>query len=221
MVRDNNLIRLREIRDKVIADNVNFESIDDVRLTTIDRVLRCQKIYIDFYSNLYTAKTTDDNLIDRLLKHIAPIPEEEEGDLLPEELTRAMQTLSTVGSDQTCGAPGRSAWDNLSAVRDIFAHSAERSQPFCLFNLDQEKAFDRVSHPYMLKVMARMNLAYGLRNWVSIMYQNITSSVLINGTPSEPIPIHSAIPKKRNCKHPGPVPDAAAGKTPSPRLKRK
>ncbi|KAL3980184.1 protein O-mannose beta-1,4-N-acetylglucosaminyltransferase [Sarotherodon galilaeus] len=31
MVRGNNLIRLREIRDKVIADNVNFESIDDVR----------------------------------------------------------------------------------------------------------------------------------------------------------------------------------------------
>ncbi|KAJ8005238.1 hypothetical protein DPEC_G00144560 [Dallia pectoralis] len=45
MVRDNNLIRLREIRDKVIADNVNFESIDDVSLATIDRVLRCQKIY--------------------------------------------------------------------------------------------------------------------------------------------------------------------------------
>ncbi|XP_019202768.1 uncharacterized protein LOC109195263 [Oreochromis niloticus] len=43
MVRGNNLIRLREIRDKVIADNVNFESIDDVSLATIDRVLRRQK----------------------------------------------------------------------------------------------------------------------------------------------------------------------------------
>ncbi|KAL3980230.1 hypothetical protein ACER0C_016303 [Sarotherodon galilaeus] len=43
MVRGNNLIRLREIRDKVIADNVNFESTDDVSLATIDRVLRRQK----------------------------------------------------------------------------------------------------------------------------------------------------------------------------------
>ncbi|KAL4005481.1 hypothetical protein ACER0C_005194 [Sarotherodon galilaeus] len=43
MVRGNNLIRLREIRDKVIADNVNFESIDDVSLATINRVLRRQK----------------------------------------------------------------------------------------------------------------------------------------------------------------------------------
>uniref|UniRef100_A0A1A8C9L3 DDE superfamily endonuclease n=1 Tax=Nothobranchius kadleci TaxID=1051664 RepID=A0A1A8C9L3_NOTKA len=43
MVGENNLIRLREIRDKVIADNVNFESID-VSLATIDRVLRRQKM---------------------------------------------------------------------------------------------------------------------------------------------------------------------------------
>ncbi|XP_039889734.1 uncharacterized protein LOC120734808 [Simochromis diagramma] len=43
MARGNNLIRLREIRDKVIADNVNFESIVDVSLATIDRVLRRQK----------------------------------------------------------------------------------------------------------------------------------------------------------------------------------
>ncbi|XP_038583607.1 uncharacterized protein LOC119909430 [Micropterus salmoides] len=44
MVRENNLIRLREIRDKVIADNVNIEGIDDVSLATIDRVLRRQKM---------------------------------------------------------------------------------------------------------------------------------------------------------------------------------
>ncbi|RXN30625.1 receptor-type tyrosine- phosphatase U-like protein [Labeo rohita] len=44
MVSENNLIRLREIRDKVVADNVNFESIDDVSLATIDRVLRRQKM---------------------------------------------------------------------------------------------------------------------------------------------------------------------------------
>lgn len=43
MVRENNLITLREIRDKVIANNVNFQNID-VSLATIDQVLRCQKM---------------------------------------------------------------------------------------------------------------------------------------------------------------------------------
>lgn len=44
MVRENNLIRLREIREKVIGDNVNFQGIDNVTLATIDRVLRRQKM---------------------------------------------------------------------------------------------------------------------------------------------------------------------------------
>ncbi len=44
MVRENNTIRLREIRDRVIADNVNFENIDNVSLATIDRVLRRQRV---------------------------------------------------------------------------------------------------------------------------------------------------------------------------------
>ena len=44
MVCENNLIRLREMRDKVSANNVNFESIDDVSLATIDRVLWRQKM---------------------------------------------------------------------------------------------------------------------------------------------------------------------------------
>lgn len=44
MVRENNTIRLREIRDRVIADNVNFENIDNVSLATIDRVLQRQRV---------------------------------------------------------------------------------------------------------------------------------------------------------------------------------
>lgn len=40
MVRQNNTIRLREIQQKVIEDHVNFEGINSVSLSTIDRVLK-------------------------------------------------------------------------------------------------------------------------------------------------------------------------------------
>ncbi|KAJ7988617.1 hypothetical protein DPEC_G00311070 [Dallia pectoralis] len=166
----------------------------------------------DFYSNLYTVKTTDDDLIDGLLKHIAPIPEEEDalgrckpkyrkGDAAQLRNWRPISLLGSdykilakalmyrlqrslpraVGSDQTCGVPGRSALDNLSAVRDIFAHSAERSQPFCLFNLDQEKAFDRVSHPYMLKGYPLSALLYTIA--IEPLLTSIRSNPLIIGYP--------------------------------------
>ncbi|XP_076843673.1 uncharacterized protein LOC143488708 [Brachyhypopomus gauderio] len=44
MVRENNMIRLREIQERIIGDNVNFQNIDNVSLTTIDRVLKCQRV---------------------------------------------------------------------------------------------------------------------------------------------------------------------------------
>ncbi len=40
MVLQNNLIRLREIQQRVEEDNVNFEGINCVSLSTIDRVLK-------------------------------------------------------------------------------------------------------------------------------------------------------------------------------------
>ena len=44
MVRENNIIRLREIKERVIADNVNFGGIDRASVATIDRVLRRQRL---------------------------------------------------------------------------------------------------------------------------------------------------------------------------------
>lgn len=44
MVRENNVIRLREIRERIIGDNLNFPTIDNVSLTTIDRVLKRQRV---------------------------------------------------------------------------------------------------------------------------------------------------------------------------------
>ncbi|XP_049331040.1 uncharacterized protein LOC125799111 [Astyanax mexicanus] len=40
MVLENNAITLREIRDRVLEDNVHFTNIDQVSLSTIDRVLK-------------------------------------------------------------------------------------------------------------------------------------------------------------------------------------
>lgn len=98
-----------------------------------------------------------------------------------------------VGPDQSCGVPGRSPADNLTLIRDIMAHSVERSQPFCLFNLDQEKAFDRVSHSYMLRVLDAMNLPLGLRSWVKTIYSNNTSKVLVNHQPTKSFPVKSGV----------------------------
>ncbi|XP_078025794.1 uncharacterized protein LOC144463914 [Epinephelus lanceolatus] len=44
MVRENNTIKLREIQQKIIEDHVNFEGINSVSLSTVDRVLKCNRL---------------------------------------------------------------------------------------------------------------------------------------------------------------------------------
>lgn len=44
MVMQNNAIRLREIQQRVVEDNTNFEGINSVSLSTIDRVLQRNRV---------------------------------------------------------------------------------------------------------------------------------------------------------------------------------
>lgn len=40
----NNTIKLREIQLRIIDDHVHFEGIDSVSLSTVDRVLKCNRL---------------------------------------------------------------------------------------------------------------------------------------------------------------------------------
>ncbi|CAM2118433.1 unnamed protein product [Caretta caretta] len=61
--------------------------------------------------------------------------------------------------DQTYTVPGRSIFDNLFLVRDLLELGHRDSLSFALLSLDQEKAFDRVDHGYLLGTLQ----AFGLR----------------------------------------------------------
>jgi len=100
---------------------------------------------------------------------------------------------TVINPDQTCGVPGRSINDNLLLVRDLIFHSQERRSPFALLCLDQEKAFDRVSHGFLQEVLGRMNFPQHLIHWTRLCYQNITSRVLVNKQFTDPFPIRSGV----------------------------
>lgn len=44
MVRENNAIKLSEIQQKIIEDHVNFDGINSVSLSTVDRVLKRNRL---------------------------------------------------------------------------------------------------------------------------------------------------------------------------------
>ncbi|KAK3545128.1 hypothetical protein QTP70_001240 [Hemibagrus guttatus] len=86
-----------------------------------------------------------------------------------------------VHPDQTCGVPGRVCGMNLALVRDALAWADQRRVPLALLSLDQEKAFDRVSHAFLFALLRRMGFGPGFVAMVRLLYAGAVSRVIVNG----------------------------------------
>lgn len=77
--------------------------------------------------------------------------------------------------------PGRSIVDNVTLVRDVLDVSSSLDFSVGLISLDQEKAFDRVEHHYLWKVLERFGLKPGGIAMIKVLYRDIESVLKING----------------------------------------
>ncbi|CAM2112121.1 unnamed protein product [Caretta caretta] len=59
-----------------------------------------------------------------------------------------------VHPDQTYTIPGHTVFDNLYLVRDLLELGCRHGLSFAFLSLDQEKAFNRVDHGYLLGTLS-------------------------------------------------------------------
>ena len=83
--------------------------------------------------------------------------------------------------DQTCALPGRRITDNLILIRDTICYARDRNMRLLILNLDFEKAFDRVSHQYLFKVLLKLGFPGRFIAWVGLLYRDITSRFVVSG----------------------------------------
>ena len=98
-----------------------------------------------------------------------------------------------LSEDQTCGVPGRSIFENLFLLRDTIDFARLKHLPAAVISLDQEKAFDRVNHPFLQRVLEKFNFGPDFRRWVQVIYTDITSMVINNGWLSSPFPLQRGV----------------------------
>ena len=65
--------------------------------------------------------------------------------------------------------------------------------------IDQEKAFDRVDHSFLIKPLEHLNFGNSFVIWIKILMKNFTSQVKINGFLTQPFSV------KRGIKQGGPL----------------
>ena len=107
---------------------------------------------------------------------------------------RLQQTLPLlIHTDQTACIPGRTINDNLRLIQDTIHYANETQTPLALISVDQLKAFDRVSHTYLFKVLRHFGFGPSFLRWIEILYTETMSSVKINGWMTAFIPIQRGL----------------------------
>ena len=74
-------------------------------------------------------------------------------------------------------------------LHDIVKYANSKNIEAAILFLDQEKAFDRVDHQFLIKTLKHLNFGDYFISWIEIILKDITSCVKINGFLTEEIEI--------------------------------
>ena len=104
-----------------------------------------------------------------------------------------------INEDQTGFVPGRYIGDNLRLLYDIMYYLKNENLPGLLVSIDFEKAFDSIDWGFMEKVLKYFGFGCDIIKWVSAFYQDIKSSIIVNGQASTSFKI------ERGCRQGDPI----------------
>ena len=86
-----------------------------------------------------------------------------------------------IHNDQSFGIKGRNIQDNILLIKSLLDYIEQKNLGSIFLNVDQEKAFDRVSHKYLLLTLRKFGFGPKYLKWIKILYTNIESKISING----------------------------------------
>jgi len=101
--------------------------------------------------------------------------------------------------DQVGSIPGMQGWFNIQKTINIIHHVnklKEKNQK--IISLDAEKAFDKIQHPFMIKVLERIGIEGPYLNIVKATYSKPVANIKLNGEKLETIPLKSGT--RQGCK---------------------
>ena len=88
--------------------------------------------------------------------------------------------------DQAGFIHGRSIFDQIEQTNMTINYAKLKGVNGAIVALDQEKAYDKLTHPYLWKILERLAFPEETIRMIQMLYQGARTSVIINGVISEP-----------------------------------
>jgi len=107
------------------------------------------------------------------------------------QLATHINTL--VHPDQYGFIPNRSIYDPIRLNQTLCAYTDYMEENGAIIALDQEKAYDKIDHHYLLEALAKFNLPPPFIETVRSLYNTAETAVLINGVLSTPYKVTQGV----------------------------
>ena len=107
-------------------------------------------------------------------------------------LTKAIATRLTevapkiIHPDQAGFIRGRSIFDQIDQIATTINYARLKEINGAVVALDQEKAYDKLLHPYLWKILKKFAFPNEMINMIKTLYKDAPTSVIINGVVSSP-----------------------------------
>jgi hypothetical protein len=79
-------------------------------------------------------------------------------------------------------------WKSVNIIHYINKHKEKKPHDHLI---DAEKAFDKIQHPFMIKVLERSGIQGPYLNIIKAIYSKAIASIKLNGEKLEAIPLKS------------------------------
>ena len=96
---------------------------------------------------------------------------------LASRLEKVLPTI--ISANQTGYVKGRYIDESIRIITDMMSFTKEKNIPGLAVFLDFEKAFDSIEWCYLQKCFEGFNFGPQLRQWITVLYNNISSCVLL------------------------------------------
>ena len=94
--------------------------------------------------------------------------------------------------DQVDFIPGMQGWFNIrKSINVIHCINKLKDKNHMIISLDAEKAFDKIQHPFMIKVLERSGIQGPFLNMIKAIYSKPVANIKVNGEKLEAIPLKS------------------------------
>ncbi len=83
--------------------------------------------------------------------------------------------------------------DNLFFLRDVIDYGCINDSDLGILSIDQEKAFDRVDHDYLFKVLKSFGFGDQFISYVKLLYFDVSVLIKVGGGISAPVTVTRGI----------------------------